>query len=492
MERSCGILMPVFSLPSPYGIGTLGREAYRFADFLKAAGRRAWQMLPLGPTSYGDSPYQSFSSAAGNPYFIDLDMLVEDGLLERSEIESVNWGDDTGRVDYEKIYLNRFLVLEAAKRRGFERDRAAVNAFVKEHESWIHEYALFMALKRHFGMKAWTKWDDESIKRHEADAIAHYSEELKEDIELYIYIQYLFFTQWKRLKSYINGLGISIIGDVPIYVAMDSVEVWAQREFFALDENLTPKEVAGVPPDYFNQDGQLWGNPLYNWQRMEETGFSWWINRLNAAARLYDVIRIDHFRGIESYYAVPFGESTARNGRWVKGPGMAFVNAVKRGVNAEFIAEDLGYVTDEVKALLSGSGFPGMRVLQLGFDGMQPHDYQPHAFVENCVCYTGTHDNSPTPLWVKEASDGVREYTEKYFGVSNSAELVAAMIRGGMGSVARLFVAQLQDHLGLAEGSRVNIPGQPYGNWQWRLDKNTDLFAIAPALYEQARLYARI
>ena len=341
MERSCGILMPVFSLPSPYGIGTLGREAYRFADFLKAAGRRAWQMLPLGPTSYGDSPYQSFSSAAGNPYFIDLDMLVEDGLLERSEIESVNWGDDAGRVDYEKIYLNRFRVLEAAKRRGFERDRAAVNAFVKEHESWIHEYALFMALKRHFGMKAWTKWDDESVKRHEADAIAHYSAELKEDIELFIYIQYLFFTQWKRLKSYINGLGISIIGDVPIYVAMDSVEVWAQREFFALDENLTPKEVAGVPPDYFNQDGQLWGNPLYNWQRMEETGFAWWINRLNAAARLYDVIRIDHFRGIESYYAVPFGESTARNGRWVKGPGMAFVNAVKRGVNAEFIAEDL-------------------------------------------------------------------------------------------------------------------------------------------------------
>lgn len=229
MKRSCGILMPVFSLPSPYGIGTLGREAYRFADFLKAAGRRAWQMLPLGPTSYGDSPYQSFSSAAGNPYFIDLDMLVEDGLLERGEIEGVNWGDDAGRVDYEKIYLNRFRVLEAAKRRGFERDRAAVDAFVKEHESWIHEYALFMALKRHFGMKAWTKWDDESIKRHEADAIAHYSTELKEDIELFIYIQYLFFTQWKRLKSYINGLGISIIGDVPIYVAMDSVEVWAQR-----------------------------------------------------------------------------------------------------------------------------------------------------------------------------------------------------------------------------------------------------------------------
>ena len=492
MERSCGILMPVFSLPSPYGIGTLGREAYRFADFLKAAGRRAWQMLPLGPTSYGDSPYQSFSSAAGNPYFIDLDMLIEDGLLEKSEVESINWGDDAGRIDYEKIYLNRFRVLEAAKRRGFERDRRAVDEFVNENKGWIGEYALFMALKRHFGMKAWTQWDDEAIKRHEADAVMHYSAELKEDIELFIYIQYLFFLQWKKLKSYINGLGISIIGDVPIYVAMDSVEVWAQREFFALDENLVPKEVAGVPPDYFNQDGQLWGNPLYDWRRMEETGFAWWINRLNAAARLYDVIRMDHFRGIESYYAVPYGESTARIGRWIKGPGMAFVDAVKRGVSAEFIAEDLGYVTEEVKELLSGSGFPGMRVLQLGFDGMEPHDYQPHAYVENCVCYTGTHDNSPAPLWVKEAGEGVREYAKRYFGVSGNDELVPAMIRGGMGSVARLFVAQLQDHLGLAEGSRVNIPGLPYGNWQWRLGGETNLFAIAPALYEQARLYARI
>lgn len=492
MERSCGILMPIFSLPSPYGIGTLGREAYRFADFLKAAGRRAWQMLPLGPTSYGDSPYQSFSSAAGNPYFIDLDMLIEDGLLEKSEVESINWGDDAGRIDYEKIYLNRFRVLEAAKRRGFERDRRAVDGFVNENKGWIGEYALFMALKRHFGMKAWTQWDDEAVKRHEADAVMHYSAELKEDIELFIYIQYLFFLQWKKLKSYINGLGISIIGDVPIYVAMDSVEVWAQREFFALDENLVPKEVAGVPPDYFNQDGQLWGNPLYDWRRMEETGFAWWINRLNAAARLYDVIRMDHFRGIESYYAVPYGESTARIGRWIKGPGMAFVDAVKRGVNAEFIAEDLGYVTEEVKALLSGSGFPGMRVLQLGFDGMEPHDYQPHAYVENCVCYTGTHDNSPAPLWVKEAGEGVREYAKRYFGVSGNDELVPAMIRGGMGSVARLFVAQLQDHLGLAEGSRVNIPGLPYGNWQWRLGGETNLFAIAPALYEQARLYERI
>ena len=492
MKRSSGILMPIFSLPSPYGIGTMGKAAYEFADFLYRAGQRYWQMLPIGPTSYGDSPYQSFSTFAGNPYFIDLDMLVEDGLLRKDEIAGINWGTEPRYVDYGRIYESRFDVLSKAKERGWERDKQKVNAFIERNSRWLADYALFMALKRHFGMKSWTEWEDEDIRLRKPAAMAKYRELLREDIELFTYIQYLFFEQWTKLKAYINDLGIGIIGDIPIYVAMDSVEVWAQREFFALDENLTPKEVAGVPPDYFNQDGQLWGNPLYNWQRMEKTGFSWWINRLNAAARLYDVIRIDHFRGIESYYAVPFGESTARNGRWVKGPGMAFVNAVKRGVNAEFIAEDLGYVTDEVKALLSGSGFPGMRVLQLGFDGMQPHDYQPHAFVENCVCYTGTHDNSPTPLWVKEASDGVREYTEKYFGVSNSAELVAAMIRGGMGSVARLFVAQLQDHLGLAEGSRVNIPGQPYGNWQWRLDKNTDLFAIAPALYEQARLYARI
>lgn len=492
MKRCCGVLMPVFSLPSPYGIGTFGREAYKFADFLKASGFGAWQMLPLGPTSYGDSPYQSFSSCAGNPYFIDLDTLIDDGLLEKSEVERIDWGSDKTRVDYEKIYLNRMNVLALAKARGYERDKTEIEEFIDKNKAWVYEYALFMALKKHFGMKPWTQWPDEGIRRHEAAATEKYHGELKDDIELYIYVQYLFFKQWNALKSYINNLGITIIGDVPIYVAMDSVEVWSRRDMFALDENLSPKEVAGVPPDYFSEDGQLWGNPLYNWQRMEETGFDWWINRLNAAAKLFDIIRIDHFRGIESYYAVPFGESTARNGRWVKGPGMAFVNAVKKNVKAEFIAEDLGCITDEVRALLKSSGFPGMRVLQFAFDGLTPSDYQPHAYIENCVCYTGTHDNSPTPLWVKEADEKVLEYAKKYLGVNDNSSITAAMLRAGMASVARLFVAELQDYLNIADGGRINTPGTSEGNWRWRLDGDTDIMSLSKSLYEQAKLYARI
>ena len=493
MERSCGILMPIFSLPSSYGIGSLGKEAYSFADFLKKSGRRYWQLLPLGPTSYGDSPYQSFSSAAGNPYFIDLDMLCEDGLLSHAEIEAVDWGRNEGRVDYEKLYLNRFRILERAKQRGYGRDKAHIAAFVEANRAWLLDYALFMALKRHFGMLAWPNWPDDAARRHDEAALAAYRIRLKPDIELFIYMQYLFFKQWQKLKSYTNSLGISIIGDVPIYVAMDSAEVWAERELFALNGQLVPEEVAGVPPDYFNADGQLWGNPLYNWQRLEETGFDWWIRRMSAAARLYDVIRIDHFRGLESYYAVPCGEKTARHGRWIKGPGMKLITAIKNGVKgAEFIAEDLGYTTDEVRALLAQSGFPGMRVLQFAFDGLCPNEHQPHAYSQNSICYTGTHDNSPIALWREETSQAVLDYARKYMAVSDTADMGEAMIRLGMASVAKLFIAQMQDHLGLSYGSRINVPGTACGNWQWRMDKATDLDALAAKLYEQAELYARI
>ena len=460
MERSCGILMPIFSLPSSYGIGSLGKEAYSFADFLKKSGRRYWQLLPLGPTSYGDSPYQSFSSAAGNPYFIDLDMLCEDGLLSHAEIEAVDWGRNEGRVDYEKLYLNRFRILERAKQRGYGRDKAHIAAFVEANRAWLLDYALFMALKRHFGMLAWPNWPDDAARRHDEAALAAYRIRLKPDIEFFIYMQYLFFKQWQKLKSYTNSLGISIIGDVPIYVAMDSAEVWAERELFALNGQLVPEEVAGVPPDYFNADGQLWGNPLYNWQRLEETGFDWWIRRMSAAARLYDVIRIDHFRGLESYYAVPCGEKTARHGRWIKGPGMKLITAIKNGVKgAEFIAEDLGYTTDEVRALLAQSGFPGMRVLQFAFDGLCPNEHQPHAYSQNSICYTGTHDNSPIALWREETSQAVLDYARKYVAVSDTADMGEAMIRLGMASVAKLFIAQMQDHLGLSYGSRINVPG---------------------------------
>ena len=334
IERSSGILMPISSLPSPHGIGTMGKAAYDFADFLAAAGQKYWQLLPLGPTSYGDSPYQSFSSFAGNPYFIDLDLLVKDKLLTRAEVNACDWGDDPRYVDYGKIYASRFTLLEKAKMRGFTRDREAVTAFERENERWLPNYALFMALKRHFGMKSWTEWDDEDIRcRTSGEVIERYRAELREDVELFTYIQFLFFRQWEALKAYIHSLGIRIIGDLPIYVAMDSADVWAEPEMFQLDEHNVPTEVSGVPPDCFSEDGQLWGNPLYNYEAMAKDGFGWWIRRIGGAQKLYDVIRIDHFRGFESYWAIPYGETTAKNGRWVKGPGMSLVGVLTGGID---------------------------------------------------------------------------------------------------------------------------------------------------------------
>lgn len=354
MNRSSGILMPIFSLPSPYGIGTLGKAAYDFADFLAEAGQHYWQMLPLGPTSYGDSPYQSFSTFAGNPYFIDPDLLVEDGLLTKREVKAYRWGDDPRHVDYGAVYASRLKLLAKAKKRGWERDREEVTAFVAENARWLPDYALFMACKRHFGMRSWTEWEDEDIRlRRSPEVLERYRTLLREDVELFTYIQYLFFRQWEALRTYLHGKDIHVIGDLPIYVAMDSADVWAEPENFQLDDRCVPTEVSGVPPDYFSADGQLWGNPLYRWDRMQADGFGWWIRRIDGAGKLYDVIRIDHFRGFESYWAVPYGETTAKNGRWVKGPGMALVGVLIGWFpQLEFIAEDLGYPTPEVAQLL--------------------------------------------------------------------------------------------------------------------------------------------
>ena len=307
LERSSGILCPIFSLPSPYGIGTLGRAAFDFIDFLKAAKQRWWQILPVGPTGYGDSPYQSFSTFAGNPYFIDLDLLREDGLLTRAEYGRIRWGADPEKVDYGTLYQKRFNVLRKAAARGLERDRAEVEAFTEENAGWLRDYALFMALKRHFGMRPWTEWADEDIRLRKNGAVEKYAELLREDVDFYIYLQFLFFRQWKAVRDYAHENGIGIIGDIPIYVAMDSADVWAAPEWFQLDEDNVPTEVAGVPPDAFTADGQLWGNPLYRWDQMREDGFGWWIRRIGGAEKLYDVLRIDHFRGLESYWAVPYG-----------------------------------------------------------------------------------------------------------------------------------------------------------------------------------------
>ena len=493
MKRSSGILMPISALPSPYGIGTLGKAAYDFADFLHAAGQGYWQLLPMGPTSYGDSPYQSFSTYAGNPYYIDLDMLVKDGLLKKKELSDVAWGSNERYVDYAKIYEGRFAVLAKAKARGWERDSAEVAQFVEENKRWLPDYALFMACKRHFGMKAWTEWDEDIRLRKSEAVLEEYRTKLKEDVEFFIYLQYLFFKQWNQLKAYIHSLDIRIIGDLPIYVALDSADVWAEPEWFQLDSRNVPTEVSGVPPDYFSEDGQLWGNPLYRWDKMQDDGFGWWIRRVDGAGKMFDVIRIDHFRGLESYWAVPYGETTAKNGRWVKGPGMRFVSAVMGWFpELEFIAEDLGYPTPEVAQLLRDSGLPGMKVLVFAFDSRDSSSYLPHVYGENCICYTGTHDNAPVALWHTEAAKADIKYATDYLGLNEAEGFNWGMIRGGMSSVAKLFVAQMQDYLELGEGHRINTPGTSSGNWQWRMCKGEASKKLAKRINAVTTMYGRV
>ena len=493
MKRSSGILMPISSLPSPYGIGTLGQAARDYVDFLHEAGQAWWQILPVGHTSYGDSPYQCTSSFAGNPYFVDLDMLVEDQLLTKAEIEAVFLGDDPSRVDYGAQYENRYLLLEKATNRGWGRDRNKVAAFVEENKGWLPDYALFMACKRHFGMVSWIDWPEEDIRLHKPEAVAKYTEMLQQDIRLFTYIQYLFFQQWAQLREYAHKNGVGIIGDMPIYVALDSVDVWSAPENFQLDSRNVPTEVAGVPPDYFSEDGQLWGNPLYNYDYMEKDGFGWWIRRVEGAGKIYDVIRIDHFRGFESYWAVPYGEKTARNGRWVKGPDMKLVGILTSWFhNLEFIAEDLGYPTPEVAKMLKDSGLPGMKVLEFAFDDSDDNPYLPHNHQENCVCYIGTHDNSPVVAWKKETNQKDVDKAVEYLSIRRTEGFHWGMIRGGMASPARLFVAQMQDFLGLGAKCRMNVPGTPQGNWQWRMLPGQADSKLAEKIAHMTKLYGRL
>lgn len=491
MKRSSGILMPIFSLPSPYGIGTLGKAAYEFIDFLAAAKQRYWQILPVGPTSYGDSPYQSFSTFAGNPYFIDLDMLVKDGLLKKTEVTALDWGADAETVDYAKIYQNKFSVLRKAYARGFEKDKAAFELFAAEN-AWLKDYALYMALKKHFDMKCWTEWEDEGIRLHRAESVRAYEEKLKEDVHFYAYLQYLFYTQWEKLRAYAKENGIGIIGDVPIYVALDSADVWANPKYFMLDEKNVPIDVAGVPPDYFSEDGQLWGNPLYNWEYMKAEGYGWWIRRIDGAGKLYDIIRIDHFRGFESYWAVPYGAETAKKGEWRKGPGLELVSTLTNWFpQISFIAEDLGILTEEVHRLLKDSGLPGMKVLEFAFNGTDASNYMPHRFEKNCVCYTGTHDNTTLADWLKTASKKEKQQAKNYLGLNKSEGYAWGVIRAGMGSVADLFIAQMQDYLGLGATARINTPGTTENNWLWRMQKGAADKKLAQKIAALTAMYER-
>lgn len=492
MERSCGILLPVYALPTPYGIGTLGEDSRAFVDFLARAGVAWWQMLPVGPTSFGDSPYQNPSTFAGNPYLIDLDTLVGEGLLEQDEIDALEWGANPAKVDYGLLFKNREPLLRRAYARLGAGRQQELDEFSQANAVWLADYSLFMALKRHFGMTSWIEWPDEDVRLRKPGALERYRQELADDVRFYQFEQMLFFRQWDALKRYAHSKGVRILGDLPIYVALDSADVWANPRFFQLDEKNVPTEVAGVPPDAFSAGGQLWGNPLYDYDAMEKDGFTWWIKRIGGASVLYDAIRFDHFRGLESYWAVPYGEETARNGRWVKGPGMKLVGALTaRYPDVSFIAEDLGYTTPEVQELLRDSGMPGMKVLELGFDSHDVSDYMPHAYEKDCVCYTGTHDNPTVLGWLHDADPRDAELATRYFGLNNEEGLSWGVIRGGMSSVANLFVAQMQDFLELGSNARTNTPGTLGGNWQWRLLPGQITPSLTKRIAAMTHMYGR-
>ncbi len=489
--RSSGILMHITSLPGPYGVGTMGRSAYQFVDFLKHAGQSYWQILPLSPTGYGDSPYQSCSTYAGNHYLIDLEALIGQGLLTQEEVNGCHWNDREDKVDFGLLYNSRFKVLRIAYSRfqgGEDFDR-----FRAEHDSWLPDFALFMALKDEMGGTPWFTWD-KGLKFRDPAALADARVRLQDNIRFYSFVQYLFYRQWEALRSYANNSGIRIIGDVPIYVPYDSVEVWSNPELFQLDETLAPTAVAGCPPDAFSEDGQLWGNPLYKWELHHDTGYAWWIRRLGAAGRLYDVVRIDHFRGFEAYWSVPYGDTTAKAGQWNKGPGMDFISAIKAGLpHMDMIAEDLGFLTQEVLDLRDESGFPGMKVLEFAFDSREPSDYLPHTYIQNTVCYTGTHDNMTMRQWFDTASADAVAYAREYMRLTEEEGLVWGVIRTAMSSVSDLCIVQLQDYLNLGGEARMNFPGtMGAANWTWRTWQGSYNPHLGQRIHHLTGLYGRL
>lgn len=491
MKRASGVLMPVFSLPSKYGIGCFSKEAYKFVDQLKKAWQSYWQILPLGPTGYGDSPYQSFSTYAGNPYFIDLKTLVKEGLLTKKECKEVRCKEQK-KIDYEKIYQNRFKILKKAYRRFQKNDK--YEKFLEENAFWLEDYCMYMAIKDAHEGKSWSEWE-ELLKKREKTALEKVKEELEDEIGFYQFQQYEFDRQWKKLHTYAKEQGIQIIGDIPIYVAFDSADAWAAPELFQFDEENNPIRVAGCPPDAFAKTGQLWGNPLYNWEYHQKTGYAWWIQRIRYCFQRYDVVRIDHFRGFDEYYAIPYGESTAENGTWMPGPGMKLFQAIEKELGRpEIIAEDLGFLTESVLQMLKESGFPGMKVLQFAFDPSGESVYLPHRYSENCVVYTGTHDNDTTRGWYRTLDKESRDFAKEYMGVSRLDDdtLTWDFMRLAMGSAAQLCVTPIQDILGIDGSGRINMPSTLGGNWTWQMEKGAFDKKIVHKLYRMTQLYGRL
>ncbi len=494
-ERSSGILFHPTSLPGKYGIGTLGKEAYAFIDFLKKSRQKLWQIFPLGPTGYGDSPYQSFSSFAGNPYLIDFDLLIEAHLLSEEDLRDVFFGDNEEYIDYGAIYNQKYPLL----RKAYENFKSSDNHemkenlehFKRENASWLNDYSLYISLKNHFNGLPWNEWAHD-IKNREHGAMEHYKNELADDIEYHNFIQFLFFKQWGDVKRYANENGIKIIGDIPIFVAADSSDAWANPEIFLFDEERKPVKVAGVPPDYFSATGQLWGNPLYNWQKLKETNYSWWVERVRANLSTCDIIRIDHFRGFEAYWAVPYGDDTAINGQWEPGPGIDLFNAIKSQLGElPIIAEDLGLMTQGVIDLREATGFPGMKILGFAFDSGEENDYLPHTYTKNCVVYTGTHDNDTLIGWFQKAKEEDRQFARDYLNSRSDDEIHWDAIRGAWSSVASMAISPVQDFLGLGSEARINTPGVAAGNWQWRLRHGVLTDELAERIAKLTKVYSR-
>lgn len=467
--RSSGILMHISSLPSKYGIGTLGKAAFDFVDFLADAKQKYWQILPVNPTSFGDSPYQSPSAFAGNPYFIDLDILREEGLIKQHEIDNYFFGDDDKTIDYARLFETRYPILRTAFGR-YNKDDDFYR-FVNENKAWLDDYALYMSVKEAFHYVEWTKWD-KNIRLHEQYEVERYKNEMHRNIEFYQFIQYKFFKQWAALKKYANEKGIQIIGDMPIYVALDSAEVWTTSRFFKLDNEHIPIKVAGCPPDAFALKGQLWGNPIYDWDEMERDGYKWWINRIKHSLNMFDMVRIDHFRGFESYYTIKYGYTDAIKGEWEKGPGMKLFSAVKNALGkVNIIAEDLGFLTQEVYDLLAECGYPGMKVMQFAFDPYSDSEYLPHNYIKNCIAYTGTHDNDTIRGWIESVGDNERKFACNYVDADEDKleNFADRAIKTIMQSCADTVIIPIQDYLNLKSDARMNVPSVVGENWLFRI-----------------------
>ena len=490
--RRCGVLMPVSGLWSPYGIGAFSKEAYEFVDFLEQAGQSLWQILPLGPTGYGDSPYQSFSTFAGNPYYIDLKVLADRGWLTGKECDDCDFGDCRDFIEYDKIYKQRFKLLRKAyENSDISRDGDFIR-FCDKNADWLEDYALYMAIKKSFGGVGWLAWE-EDIRLRKREALKYYREKCSDEIGFYRFEQYLFQSQWFALKDYANKKGIRIIGDIPIYVALDSADVWAGRELFQLNEDGTPKAVAGCPPDFFSETGQLWGNPLYNWDYHRETDYDWWMKRIGYCYELYDIVRIDHFRGFDEYYSIPCGDSTAEFGHWEKGPGISVFETMRRKLGErEVIAEDLGFVTDTVRDLVEKSGFPGMKILQFAFDSREEGDYMPYRYPVNCVVYTGTHDNDTVMGWYDTLERKDKMTAKKYLDIRSGKNVHLVFIREALKSVADTVIIPIQDYLALRSEARINTPSTLGKNWRWRVRREMLTDDLAKQMRDLGVLYGRI